>query len=101
MDGDQYRERAYKNVQEQLHQMNMILEVTQNILRANPIQRDKLAQDSVYVSSLNKKAMDEMFKTISRITNQTDSKRSNTWLYSITALCVLGSLAALRKMIKT
>lgn len=100
MDADQYRERAYKNIQDQLHQMNMVLHLTQNVLRANPIYRDKLATDSVYVSSLNKKAMDEMFKTIARITNSTDTKRLNIWLYSIAALTVFGSLVVLRKVIK-
>lgn len=100
MDADQYRERAYKNIEDQLHQMNMVLHVTQNVLRANPIHRDKLANDSVYVSSLNKKAMEEMFKTIARITNSTDTKQWNIWLYSIGALSVLGSLVVLRKVIK-
>lgn len=99
MDADQYRERAYKNVQDQLHQMNMVLQVTQNVLRANPIHRDRLATDSVYVSSLNKKAMEEMFKTIARLTHSTETKQWNLWLYSFTALGILGSLAILRKVI--
>lgn len=99
MDTDQYRKRAYKNIQDQLHQMNMVLHVTQNVLRANPIHRDKLANDSVYVSSLNKKAIEEMFKTIARITNSTGTKRWNIWLYSFAALSVLGSLVVLRKVL--
>lgn len=100
LDADQYRERAYKNIQDQLHQMNMVLHVTQNVLRAHPIHSDRLVNESVYVSTLNKKAMQEMFKTIARITNTSESKRGNLWLYSIAALSVLGSMAILRTVIK-
>lgn len=99
MDADQYRERAYKNIENQLQQMNMVLRVTQNVLHANPIHRDRLANESTYVSSLNKKAMEEMRKIIARITNTKESKQWNVWLYSMAALGVLSSLAVLRKVI--
>lgn len=101
MDADQYRERAYQNVQDQLHQINMVLNATQTVLRANPIHRDRLVSNSEYVSTLNKKAMEEMIKTIARITNTTETKRLHIWLCcSVGALSVLGSLAVLRKFIK-
>lgn len=101
MDVDQYRERAYQNIQDQLHQINMVLNATQTVLRANPIHRDRLVSDSEYVSTLNKKAMEEMIKTIARITNTTEMKRWHIWLgCSVGALSVLGSLAVLRKFIK-
>lgn len=101
MDVDQYRERAYQNVQDQLHQINMVLNATQTVLRANPIHRDRLVSNSEYVSTLNKKAMEEMIKTIARITNTTKTKRWHIWLCcSAGALSVLGSLAVLRRFIK-
>lgn len=101
MDADQYRERAYKNIEDQLRQINVLLNVTQNVLHANPIHRDKLANDSVQVSALNKKAMEEIFKAISRITNATNTKQWNIWLFgSVTAFGVLGGLAILRKLIR-
>lgn len=100
LDADQYRGRVYKNVQDQLQQLNKILLATESILHANPIQRDKLANDSVYVSTLSKKTIEEIFKVISRITKSADTKRWNIWIYSIVTLSVFGSLTVLRKLIK-
>lgn len=97
---DQYQEKVYKNVHDQLQLMNKVMEASLKALQSNPIKYDKLVDDNVYVSSLNAKTMKEMLNIISRITNEKESNRLKIWMYSLAGLAVLGSLITLRKMIK-
>lgn len=98
MELDKYHETVYKNVHGQLQIMNKVLKASQKVLK--PIEYDKLVDDNVYVSSLNTKAMREILKTISHITNTTESNRWNTLMFTLAGLSLLGSLVAFRKVMK-
>lgn len=101
MDQAQYRDTVYQNVENQLQMLNIVLEASQNTLQGTPIKNDKLVDDNVYVSSLNTKALKEILKTVSRITNISKPNHWNIWLYSMVGLTIFGSLAILRKIIKS
>lgn len=97
-----YKETVYKNIHSQLRLMNMVLEASQTTLKAKPIKHDKLVDDNVYISSLNKKALEEILKTISYILRQPGQSQWNQWLYPIvgfTGLALLSSFIVLRKIL--
>lgn len=96
MDVDQYQYTIYKNVNAQLKAMNRVLEASQLALKSRPIVYDKLADDTVYVSQLNVKAMKEIIKTVSRITNSVETNRWNFWLFSIAALTLVSSFTTIK-----
>lgn len=99
MEADSYRQVAYKNIINQLHLINKVIEVSQTTLHSNPIVYDKLVNDTVHVSTLNIKAIQELLKTVRRITNTTDS-RWNIWAWTIGGAAVLASLFCLRKILR-
>lgn len=101
MEPAQYRDTVYQNVENQLQLMNTVLEASQKTLQATPIKTDKLVDDNVYVSSLNTKALKEILKSVSRITKMPNSNHWNIWLYSMLGLTLFGSLAILRKIVKS
>lgn len=99
MNIDEYQKSVYKNIENQLIAMNKVLELSQLVLQSNSIKYDKLIDDNMYVSSLNFKAINEILKTISRITNQnksSESKRSYIWLYSAAVVTLVSSFAAIK-----
>lgn len=96
MDVDQYQYTIYKNVNTQLEAMNRVLEASQLALKSCPIVYDKLADDTVYVSQLNVKAIQEIIKTVSRISNTAESNRWNFWLISMAALALVSSFTAIK-----
>ncbi|XP_055322896.1 uncharacterized protein LOC129578409 [Sitodiplosis mosellana] len=104
MDSAKYKETAYKNILDQLRLMNMVLEASQTTLKANPIKYDKLVDDNVYISSLNKKALEEILKMVSYILRLPKNNQWSQWLYpvagfaSFAGLALLSSFIILRKM---
>lgn len=102
MDAVKYKEAAYKNILDQLRLMNMVLEASQTTLKANPIKRDKLVDDNVYISTLSKKALEEILKTVSYMLRSPKNSQWNQWIYpiaGITGLALLSTLVILRKIL--
>lgn len=102
MDVTKYKETVYKNIHNQLRLMNMVLEASQTTLKAKPIKHDKLVDDNVYISSLNKKALQEILKMISYILHQPGQSQLSQWIYPIAGfagLALLSSFIVLRKIL--
>lgn len=100
MDPAKYQETVYKNIHNHLRLMNMVLEASQATLKASPITRDKLVDDNTYTSTLNKKAIEEILKTVSYMI-PTEKSQWNHLLYPIVGLAglaLLSSLIFLRKI---
>lgn len=98
MDATEYKKTVYKNIQNQLRMMNMVMDATQQTMKANPIKRDKLLDDNVYVSSLNTKTIKEILKTVSYMTGISQPRQWSIWLYSIAGIALLGTFAIFRKI---
>lgn len=102
MNPSQYKETAYKNILTQLKRMNMVLEASKVTLKANPIKYDRLVDDKVYISTLNRMALEEILKTVSYIIPQPVKSQWIQWLYpiaGIAGLALLSSIILRRKIV--
>lgn len=100
MNKAKYIETVYKNIRDQLNHIDLTLEATKISHQIHPIDNDYLLDDTVYVSTLNIKAVLEILKAIDLIKQKSRYANVKQYIYTFAAgFTLIGSFLVIRNMI--
>lgn len=97
LDKVKYRETVYKNVLDQLHRIDLVLKVSLHLHQTHPIDYDILADEDVYFSTLNVKALEAIKAEIDEQIGKSKSNSKKYLLISLIGLTLIGSFMIFRK----
>lgn len=100
MNKTKYIETVYKNIRDQLNHINLILEATKINHQIHPINYDHLVDDTVYVSTLNVKTVQEILDAVDSIKQNSSSAKVKQCIYTLAAgFTLIGSFLVIRNII--
>lgn len=97
LDKVKYREKVYKNVRDQLHRIDLLLKASIYSHQTDPIDCDILADEDVYFSTLNVKALECIKAEIDEHVGKPKSSSKKYLLISFIGLTLIGSFMIFRK----